>query len=76
MRQLPDGRADALPGLRSGNMGSHPGRPRPVPRREVVAVTHKRFKVALRRDPDDGTMWLANVIGTQARTPSGGHWLK
>ena len=29
-----------------------------------MAVMHKRFKVALRRDPDDGTVWLANVVGT------------
>ena len=38
MRQVPDGRADALPGPRPGEHGQP--------------------------DPDDGTAWLANVVGT------------
>jgi predicted RNase H-like HicB family nuclease len=32
-----------------------------MPGREVVGV--KRFKVTLRRDPEDGRFWLVNVVG-------------
>jgi len=27
-------------------------------------MTKRLFKVAVRRDPDDGTAWLVNVVGT------------
>ncbi len=29
-----------------------------------MAVTKKRFKVTVRRDPEDATAWLVNVAGT------------
>lgn len=42
-------------------MGRHQIIADPLSGREVVGV--KRFKMVVRRDPDDRTAWLVNVVG-------------
>jgi predicted RNase H-like HicB family nuclease len=65
MRDVPDGHTDALQGSSAGDLERHPIDTGAVSGREVVGVSsQRRFKVTIRRDPEDRTAWLVNVVGT------------
>ena len=64
MWTVPRGHPDAQQGSAPWHLGRHQVGPHTVPGREVVGVRNKqRFRVIVRRDPEDRSAWLVNVVG-------------
>lgn len=65
MRDVPDSHTDAFEGPGPGDLGGHSVHPGTLPGREVVGMNPKRqFKLIVRRDREDQSFWLVNVVGT------------